>query len=83
VGGTGDVLAGVVGGLLARGMTTFHAASLAAFLNGYFGQRAFERKGWSMVTTDILDEFAITEDLGERMVRGDGLRTIDEQEKIR
>ncbi len=68
VGGTGDVLAGVVGGLLAKGMTTLNAAALAAFLNGYYGQKVFERKGYSMMTTDILDEFDITDDLAYRIV---------------
>lgn len=38
-GGTGDTLAGVVGGLLARGIDPFEAAGIAAFLVGLAGER--------------------------------------------
>ncbi|MFH1546575.1 MAG: NAD(P)H-hydrate dehydratase [Patescibacteria group bacterium] len=38
-GGTGDTLAGVVGGLLARGIEPFEAAGIAAFLIGLAGER--------------------------------------------
>jgi ADP-dependent NAD(P)H-hydrate dehydratase / NAD(P)H-hydrate epimerase len=39
VGGTGDVLAGVVGGLLAREVKPFEAAGIAAFLVGLTGEQ--------------------------------------------
>jgi ADP-dependent NAD(P)H-hydrate dehydratase / NAD(P)H-hydrate epimerase len=39
VGGTGDVLAGIVGGLLAREVKPFEAAGIAAFLVGLAGKK--------------------------------------------
>ncbi|GMA63354.1 NAD(P)H-hydrate dehydratase [Alicyclobacillus fastidiosus] len=40
VGGSGDVLAGVIGGLLAQGLEPFDAASLGAWLHGRAGELA-------------------------------------------
>jgi hydroxyethylthiazole kinase-like uncharacterized protein yjeF len=42
--GSGDVLAGLVGGLLAAGLEPFDAASLGAFLHGLAGRRARSRR---------------------------------------
>ncbi|MDG6224110.1 MAG: NAD(P)H-hydrate dehydratase [Candidatus Thermoplasmatota archaeon] len=58
-GGTGDVLAGLCAGLMARGMSTFDSACLGAYLNGKAGEAAFERRGYSMCATDMLDEISI------------------------
>jgi NAD(P)H-hydrate epimerase len=55
VGGTGDVLAGVCAGLRAQGVTSFLAASVAAFINGITGLYAFTEKGPSFVASDLLD----------------------------
>jgi NAD(P)H-hydrate epimerase len=38
-GGTGDVLAGAIGGLLAQGLAAFDAASAGAYLHGAAGDR--------------------------------------------
>jgi hydroxyethylthiazole kinase-like uncharacterized protein yjeF len=43
VGGTGDVLAGIVGSLLSKGIESFNAARIGAFLNGSAGNSAFEK----------------------------------------
>jgi len=53
VGGTGDVLAGEVAGLLSRGVAPFDAARIAAFTNGYAGDLAYEEKGFSLLATDV------------------------------
>jgi NAD(P)H-hydrate epimerase len=54
VGGTGDVLAGLVGGLLAKRLEPFDAARLSAFINGYAGDLAYQSKGYSLVATDVI-----------------------------
>ena len=54
VGGTGDVLSGVVGAFLAQGADPFEAAVAGAFVNGAAGDFVFEKKGYHMVATDLL-----------------------------
>ena len=46
-GGTGDVLTGVVAGLLAQRVPPFEAAALAAWLHGFSGDRLAARRGRS------------------------------------
>jgi ADP-dependent NAD(P)H-hydrate dehydratase / NAD(P)H-hydrate epimerase len=54
VGGCGDVLAGVCGSMLSRGVSAVEAGAAAAFLNG----RAGEKIGCeSMTATDIIESF--------------------------
>ncbi len=55
VGGTGDVLAGEVVGLLSRGVAPFDAARIAAFTNGYAGDMAFEDLGFGLLATDVAE----------------------------
>jgi len=55
VGGTGDVLAGIAGGLLARDVKPFDAARLAAFVNGTAGDIAYEELGYCFLATDVAD----------------------------
>ena len=55
VGGTGDVLAGIAGGLLSRGVKPFDAARLAAFVNGTAGDIAFQEMGYCYLATDVAD----------------------------
>jgi hydroxyethylthiazole kinase-like uncharacterized protein yjeF len=55
VGGTGDVLAGIAGGLLARGVKPFDAARLAAFVNGTAGDIAYQDLGYCFLATDVAD----------------------------
>jgi len=55
VGGTGDVLSGIVGAFLAQQVDPFEAAVAGAFVNGAAGDFVFEKKGYHMVSTDLLD----------------------------
>jgi hydroxyethylthiazole kinase-like uncharacterized protein yjeF len=55
VGGTGDVLSGVVGGLLAQGVDEFEAAVAGAFVNGAAGDFVANEIGYHMVATDVLE----------------------------
>jgi NAD(P)H-hydrate epimerase len=55
VGGTGDVLSGVVGGLLAMGADSFRAAVAGAFINGAAGDFVKAEKGYHMIPTDVLE----------------------------
>ncbi|PJB20874.1 MAG: bifunctional ADP-dependent NAD(P)H-hydrate dehydratase/NAD(P)H-hydrate epimerase [Euryarchaeota archaeon CG_4_9_14_3_um_filter_38_12] len=56
VGGTGDVLSGIAGGLLAKGISSFNAARMGAFINGYAGDLAFEEKSYSLMATDVVEK---------------------------
>jgi NAD(P)H-hydrate epimerase len=59
VGGTGDVLAGLCGGMLSKGVTPFASARIAAFTNGTAGDLVFKDLGFSMMATDIIDKIPI------------------------
>jgi NAD(P)H-hydrate epimerase len=55
VGGTGDVLSGIVAGLMAQHVDPFEAAVAGAFVNGAAGDFVAEEIGFHMVATDIID----------------------------
>jgi hydroxyethylthiazole kinase-like uncharacterized protein yjeF len=54
VGGTGDVLSGVVGALLAQKADAFEAAAAGAFVNGAAGDFVAREVGYHMIATDLL-----------------------------
>ena len=55
-GGSGDVLAGMIGGLISQRMEVHEAARLGVYLHGKAGDAAAAAKGaYSMTATDILD----------------------------
>ena len=56
VGGTGDVLAGIVGALLSKGVEPFNAARIGIFINGAAGNCAFEKKSYGLIATDVIEE---------------------------
>jgi NAD(P)H-hydrate epimerase len=55
VGGTGDVLSGIVGGLLSQGNDAFRAATAGVFINGAAGDFVAQEKGFHMLPTDIIE----------------------------
>jgi len=56
VGGTGDVLSGLVATFLAWENDPLTAAAVAAFVNGVAGDLAVEKRGYHIVATDLIDE---------------------------
>ncbi len=56
VGGTGDVLAGIIGALLSKSIDPFIAIRVAAFLNGEAGNIVFNKKSYGLLATDIIEE---------------------------
>ncbi len=58
--GTGDVLSGAIGALLAQGLSPFDAATLGVYLHGEAGNRAARTKGTIGVTAgDVADALAL------------------------
>ncbi len=55
VGGTGDVLAGVIGAMASVLEDPFEAACVGAFLVGAAGQRAERKKSYGFTATDVAD----------------------------
>ena len=56
-GGSGDVLAGVIGSLIGQGVPPLEAAAAAAWLHGAAGDRAAQRLGeYGMLPGDMVDE---------------------------
>lgn len=55
-GGTGDVLAGIAGALMARGVLPFRAGQAAALINGLAGEKAAKKLGESLMATDLIEE---------------------------
>src|SRR5262249_3057308 len=55
-GGTGDVLTGILGALLARGIDTAQAAPAAVYLHGLAGDLAAERVGQeALIASDVVE----------------------------
>jgi len=67
-GGSGDVLTGLVGGLLAQGLDAFSAASLGAWLHGRSAEIAAETFGTAgMTATDLLPQLPVVR---QELVKG-------------
>ena len=59
-GGTGDVMAGVIGGLLAQGLAPWDAARLGVYLHGLAGESVRERIGDAgLLASDLPDPVAM------------------------
>jgi len=70
-GGMGDVLTGMVGALLARGLAAWDAARLGVFLHGRAGDLARERRGVEgLIASDLCEALpGALRQLGRREVR--------------
>ncbi|MCK4503224.1 MAG: NAD(P)H-hydrate dehydratase, partial [Desulfuromonadales bacterium] len=67
-GGSGDVLTGLIGGLLAQGLTGFAAATLAVWLHGRAAELVAERQGTAgMVASDLLSQLPVAR---QELVKG-------------
>jgi NAD(P)H-hydrate epimerase len=55
VGGTGDVLSGVVAGMLSKNRNPIESAAAAVFINGKAGMLAQRKHGLHIVATDLLE----------------------------
>jgi NAD(P)H-hydrate epimerase len=58
VGGTGDVLTGIVAGLSAKGVGSFEAACAGAFINGSAGVEAVRSLGLHITASDVANNIA-------------------------
>lgn len=68
--GTGDVLAGVIAGLLAQGLSAYDAGLVGGYLHGVAGELAEMNAGGgaSVIASDLLDQFGAALDWVMRTV---------------
>ena len=69
VGGTGDVLSGLVAGLLARNRNSIESASAASYINGMAGKIAQKKNGFHIVATDLIENIPIAMKPFDRIVK--------------
>ncbi len=74
-GGTGDVLAGTIGALLAQGLDPYDAARLGVYLHGLAGESVRERIGDAgLLASDLPDQIAVARkrlaEIAERLRKG-------------
>ncbi|NND86563.1 MAG: NAD(P)H-hydrate dehydratase, partial [Nitrosopumilus sp.] len=58
VGGTGDVLSGLVAGILSRNRNPLESAAAATFINGLAGKAVQKKTGLHMTSMDLLEFIA-------------------------
>lgn len=68
VGGTGDVLSGLVAGLLARNRDPLESAAAAAYINGLAGDDVQRRMGLHITPTDLLDAIPLAMKQFDRVI---------------
>jgi NAD(P)H-hydrate epimerase len=54
VGGTGDILSGIIGALMSQGIEPFRASAAGVYINGAAGDYALDEKGYHLSATDLL-----------------------------
>ena len=67
VGGTGDLLAGIIGGLMAQGMNPWPSARLGCSVLREAGSKESKNSGPGMIADDVVPQIAKT--ISEWMVR--------------
>ena len=55
-GGTGDVLAGMIGGFLAKIKDPFKSACAGVYLNGLLGDHEQKKRGTTFIASDLLED---------------------------
>jgi NAD(P)H-hydrate epimerase len=55
-GGVGDVLAGIIAGLIAQGNDAFTSAKMAAYVNGKIGEKLGKQMGFGYLASDVVKE---------------------------
>ena len=82
-GGSGDVLSGVIAGLMTCGMQADAAAALGAYLHGLAGDAACAKVGpYALMASDILDGLCTVTREQEKQDRVKTQSHLDEQEYI-
>ena len=65
--GTGDVLAGLVVGFLAKSQDLFKSAVAASYINGFVGDMLLKkRKGYTFIASDLIDDLRKMNKMGKR-----------------
>jgi hydroxyethylthiazole kinase-like uncharacterized protein yjeF len=77
VGGTGDVLSGIVGAFLAQQVEPFEAAVAGAFVNGAAGDFVYAQRGAHMVASDLINWIpgVLNDPMSHLKVRKTGAKT--------
>ncbi|CDI05435.1 putative carbohydrate kinase [Candidatus Nitrosotenuis uzonensis] len=68
VGGTGDVLSGLVAGLLAKNHNLLESSAAASFVNGLAGKTSQRKNGLHIVATDLIDAIPAVMKLFDRVI---------------
>lgn len=55
-GGTGDVLAGIIAGLIAQGNDAFTSAKVATYVNGKIGELLYKKMGFGYLASDMVKQ---------------------------
>ena len=67
VGGTGDVLSGIVASMLSRNRNVLESTASAAFLNGQAGKITQKQFGNHMIATDLIDVLPLVSKIFDRI----------------
>ena len=76
VGGTGDVLSGIIAGLMAQGLEPYKAAVAGTFVNGAAGDLAAEHYGFHLTPTDLIEHIPriLTDPMSHKTIHDERLR---------